>query len=162
MPDVISDSSALQYLHRLALLDVLHQYYGTIAVPEAVVREIESGAALGADVPDISTVAWIQVETVSAASLHQVAASLGRGEREVLGLALAKPDPLVILDDADARREARRLSIRFTGILGILLKAKQDGIVGHLCPLLDALQQRGFYLDSATRNQVLQIAGETP
>ena len=52
MPDVIADTSALQYLHRLALLDVLHQYYGTIAVPEAVVREIESGAALGADVPD--------------------------------------------------------------------------------------------------------------
>jgi len=51
-----------------------------------------------------------------------------------MGLALAKPDPLVILDDADARREARRLSIRFTGVLGILLKAKQDGIVSQLRP----------------------------
>src|SRR2546423_92920 len=119
MPDVIADTSPLQYLHRLGLLDLLHQDYGTVAVPDAVVREIAAGAALGADVPEISTVPWIQVETVTIGSLHQVATSLGRGEREVIGLALPKPNPLVILDDADARREARRISIPFTGVFGI-------------------------------------------
>lgn len=95
-------------------------------------------------------------------SLQQVATSLGHGEREVIGLALVKPDPLVILDDAEARREARRLSIRFTGVLGILLKARHDGIVSQLAPLLDQLQRHGFYLDAGTRTQVLQLAGESP
>jgi predicted nucleic acid-binding protein len=85
-----------------------------------------------------------------------------RGEREMIGLALAKPDPLVILDDADARREARRLSIRFTGVRGIRLKAKQDGIVSQLGPLLDDRERKGFDLDAGTRHQVLQLAGETP
>jgi uncharacterized protein len=162
MPDVIADSSPLQYLHRLGLLDVLRQNYGAVTVPDAVVRELEAGAALGADVPEISTVPWIQVETVAVGSLQQVSTSLGHGEREVLGLALSKPNPLVILDDAAARAEARRLSIQFTGVLGILLKAKQDGIVGQLRPLVDALQQDGFYLDAGTRSHVLQLAGETP
>lgn len=45
MPDVIADTSPLQYLHRLGLLDLLQHDYGTVVVPEAVVREIESGAA---------------------------------------------------------------------------------------------------------------------
>ena len=107
MPDVIADTSGLQYLHRLGLLHVLQQQYGTVVVPEAVLREIETGAAVGAVVPDIARVAWIQVEAVPGNSLQQVATSLGRGEREVIGLALAKPDPLVILDDTEARREAR-------------------------------------------------------
>jgi hypothetical protein len=162
MPDPIADTSPLQYLHRLGLLDLLRQQYGTVTVPEAVVREIETGAAQGADVPEISTVPWIQVEAVTGSSLQQVATSLGRGEREVIGLALAKLDPLVILDDAEARREARRLSIRFTGVLGILLKARQDGMVSQLAPLLDALQRDGFYLDVGTRSHVLQLAGEIP
>lgn len=162
MPEVIADTSPLQYLHRLGLLDLLRQQSGTVTVPEAVVREMKAGAAQGADVPDISTAPWIQVEAVTGGSLQQVATSLGRGEREVIALALAKPDPLVILDDAEARREAQRLSVRFTGVLGILLKARQNGNVGQVAPLLDDLQRYGFYLDAGTRTDVLQLAGESP
>lgn len=162
MPDVVADTSSFQYLHRLGLLDLLHRNYGTVVVPEAVVRENRSGAALGADVPDLSIITWIQVEAVADDALQQVAASLGEGEREVLGLALAKPNPLVILDDAHARREARRLSIPFTGVLGILLKAKQNGAISQIAPLLDALQRSGFYLDAGTRSSVLHLAGEAP
>ncbi len=162
MPDVIADTSSLQYLHRLGLLVVLHQDYGTVVVPEAVLREIESGIARGADVPHIASVPWITVESVASGSLHQIGSSLGLGEREVLGLALAKPNPLVILDDAHARREARRLSIACTGVLGILLKAKRDGIVNLLGPLLDDLSRDGFFLDAGTRSHVLRLAGEAP
>jgi predicted nucleic acid-binding protein len=162
MPDAIANTSPLQYLHRLGLLDLLPQRYGKVTLPEAVVREIESGAAQGADVPDVAPLPWIQVAAVTGSSLQHVATSLGRGEREVLGLALTKPDPLVILDDGEARREARRLGLRYTGVLGILLKAKQDGIVSQLGPLLDDLQRVGFFLDAGTRTHVLQLAGEAP
>jgi uncharacterized protein len=133
MPDVISDTSALQYLHRLGLLDLLHRQYGTVVVPEAVVREIAAGAAVRANVPDISTLPWIQIAIVSAGSLHRVATSLGAGEREVIGLALAKQQPLAVLDDAQARCEARRLSIQFHGCSGNLVES-QTGRNGEPTP----------------------------
>lgn len=162
MPEVVVDTSPLQYLHRLKLLDLLRHQYGNVVVPEAVVREIQSGAALAADVPDISVLAWIHEQTVAASSVRKVLATLGRGEREVIALALHKVEPLVVLDDRQARREAKRLSIRCTGVLGILLKAKQGGRIGQLVPLLNELQRRGFYLDATTRSTVLQLAGERP
>ncbi len=40
---------------------------------------------------------------------------------------LGRQDPLVIVDDRLARYYAKQLNIKFTGILGILLKAKQLG-----------------------------------
>jgi predicted nucleic acid-binding protein len=162
MPDVIADTSPLQYLHRLALLNLLHQLYGTVVVPLAVVHELQSGATLGADVPDVSTVSWIQGESVPPAAVQTISPALGRGEREVIALALSKPTPLLLLDNAGGRREAQRLSIPFTGVLGILLKAKQIGAVGQVRHLLDVLQKEGFYLDIKTRTQVLQLAGEIP
>ncbi len=123
-------------------------------------QELESGASLGADVPQVAVVPWIQVQTITSISLCPIATSLGRGEREAIALALTKPDPLVILDDRSARREAQRLGIRFTGVLGIMLKAKQEAVITRLAPMLDDLQRHGFYLDARTRGGVLQLAGE--
>jgi hypothetical protein len=87
MPDVIADSSPIQYLHRLGLLDLL--------VPDAVFREIEAGRALGADVPDVVTLPWVHFESVTRGWLQPIATLLGHGEQEVILLALQKPDPLM-------------------------------------------------------------------
>ncbi len=162
MPDVIVNTSPLQYLHRLGLLNLLERRYGTIIVPEAVAREIEAGRAAGANVPDLSAVPWIGVESVAAGALQRVTTALGPGEREVLGLSLQKPDPLAVFDEQAARREAARLGVRFTAVMGILLKAKEAGHVSALVPLLDELQRHGFFLDPRTRSRVLKLAGESP
>jgi predicted nucleic acid-binding protein len=43
--EVISDTSALQYLHQADSLDLLRRLYGTILVPEGVAEEIAAGEA---------------------------------------------------------------------------------------------------------------------
>jgi uncharacterized protein len=85
---------------------------------------------------------------------------LGAGEREVLALALEADQPLVVLDDALARRVARRLDLALTGTLGLLLKAKQAGRIDRLKPLLDRLEALNFRLDADTRLSVLRLASE--
>jgi uncharacterized protein len=160
MPEVIADTSPLQYLHCLGLLDVLRHWYDAVTIPEAVLHEIEVGAAQGANVPRISGLPWIRVEVAPDVAIGQVMTSLGRGERESIGLALTKPQPLLILDDRTARREAQRLSLRYTGTAGVLLRAKREAIVGQLAPLLDDLRRHGFYLDAKTRAHMLRLAGE--
>ncbi len=49
MPEVICNTSALQYLHQLGLLHLLRDLYGSVTVPEAVVREIAAGRQQGVD-----------------------------------------------------------------------------------------------------------------
>lgn len=77
-------------------------------------------------------------------------------------LALESSDPVVILDDGMARRFAETLSIRFTGTVGLLLDAKQAGLINAIAPLLDELQSLRFRLAPHTRTALLRLAGEEP
>jgi len=47
MPEVITNTSPLQYLFQLDLLDLLPQLYQEVLVPEGVVRELRSGVDRG-------------------------------------------------------------------------------------------------------------------
>ena len=93
--------------------------------------------------------------------LYQMVSGLGTGEKQVLALALEKPRSLAILDDLMARRYASFLGIRFTGTLGILLKAKEKGLLQAVAPVLDQLEALQFRLDPKTREAVLKLAKET-
>jgi uncharacterized protein len=160
MPEVIVDTSPLQYLHQLGLLDLLPDFYGEILIPESVVREIAAGRALGVALPELNTLPWIKVRKVVGLAVLPLVSDLGAGEREVLALALEADQPLVVLDDALARRVARRLDLDLTGTLGLLLKAKKAGRIARLEPLLDRLEALNFRLDPDTRLSVLRLAGE--
>jgi predicted nucleic acid-binding protein len=160
MPEVIVDTSPLQYLHQLGLLDLLPFFYGNVLVPEAVVREIAMGRAQGIFLPDLEDLPWIQVRRVVGQAVLPLVSDLGAGEREVLALALEARQPLVVLDDRLARRQAQRFNFSMTGTLGLLLKGKQSGRIDQLGPLLDRLEDLNFRLDAATRTSVLSLAGE--
>lgn len=86
---------------------------------------------------------------------------LGDGEKEVLALGLETEDALLILDDRDARRYAQALELEITGTLGLLLRAKERGILDAVRPVLDRLQELGFRLNARTRQMVLKRASET-
>lgn len=81
------------------------------------------------------------------------------GESEAIALAYEK-GVRIILDDRKARGLAQRLGIPVTGTVGLLLKAKQEGILPALCPLLDALDQVGFRISEALRAEALRLADE--
>lgn len=75
-------------------------------------------------------------------------------------LALESTDSIVILDDGLARRFAETLKIRLTGTVGLLLDAKQAGLIDAIAPLLDQLQSLRFRLAPHTRRVLLRLAGE--
>ncbi|WAN69854.1 hypothetical protein BJP36_37815 [Moorena producens JHB] len=43
MPNVIADTSPIQYLYQTNLLDLLPQLYGSVIVPQAVANELAAG-----------------------------------------------------------------------------------------------------------------------
>lgn len=161
MPEVIINTSPLQYLFQLDLLDLLPRLYGEVSAPEGVVRELHSGIDRGVSLPDLDSLDWLRIRRVRSAAVLPLAAGLGMGEREVLALALESDDALVILDDSLARRFAQRLRLASTGTLGLLLKAKQAGRIESIKSHVDRLELLGFRLDPVTRASVLRLAGES-
>lgn len=160
MPEVIANTSPLQYLFQLDLLDLLPQLYEEVLVPEGVVRELRSGVDRGVPLPDLRSLSWLRIRNVKNTAVLPLVAGLGLGEREVLALALELDSPLVVLDDALARRFAQRLNLALTGTLGLLLRAKQCGRIERIRPYLDRLEALRFRLDSSTRAGVLELAEE--
>jgi predicted nucleic acid-binding protein len=160
MREVISNTSPLQYLFQLDLLDILPALYKEVLSPAGVVKEISAGRTLGVALPDVASLPWLRVCEVGTPALLSLVPDLGVGEREVLALALEHPGSLVILDDSSARRFAERLGLALTGTLGLLLKAKQVGRIDLVHPYLKQLEALNFRLDPRTRSNVLKLAGE--
>jgi len=160
MPEVIANTSPLQYLFQLGLLDLLPELYGEVLVPEGVVLELRSGVDRGVLLPDLGGLSWLRIREARSAAVLALAAGLGAGEREVLALAMEMKEPLVILDDSLARRFAQRLNLPLTGTLGLLLKAKQRKRIEAVKPYLDRLESLRFRLDASTRRSVLTLAEE--
>lgn len=162
MANVICNTSPLQYLHQLRLIEILESLYGQIIVPYAVQDELEAGATLGVDVPHLLSYNWISLQQPTSYAAFPLVSDLGAGETAVLALALEQVGSLVILDDGLARQFAESLNIQRIGTLGILLQAKQRGLIAEIAPLLDQLNQLRFRVSPATKQAVLRLAHEDP
>lgn len=158
---VISNTSPIFYLHRLKHLSLLRKLYDHILVPKAVVEELMAGKEQGEDVPDIGDYNWIEVRWVNTPELVGLITDLGPGEAQVLTLAIENPGSLVLLDDGLAREIAGARNIKLTGTAGILLKAKQEGHIEAVEPLLRMLAQLGFRLSTDVINIILKLAQES-
>jgi len=160
LPEIICNTSPLQYLHQLGVLHVLPALAKPITVPPSVQEELRIGRELGLNLPDLRSLDWIVVRLPSSSVALPLVTDLGPGEREVLALALETPGSICVLDDALARQVARTLQLRFTGTLGILIDAKRAGLLVAIRPLLEQLDALGFRLAAHTRTAVLKLAGE--
>ena len=87
-------------------------------------------------------------------------AKLHDGEVEVMILAQEKKADLILLDDSAAKKTAKYLGLTVTGTLGVLIKAKQQGIIQEIRPLLSEMRLNGFYINSVVERMVLDLAEE--
>jgi uncharacterized protein len=160
LPDLICDTSPIQYLYQLQLLRILPALAGRVIVPPAVADELADGRALGLNLPDVSSLDWVTLRRPVSELAVPLVTDLGPGETEVLMLAFELPEAVVVLDDALARNVAEALGFRLKGTLGLLLDAKRAGLLPAVGPLLDQLQALRFRMAPRTRAAVLKLAGE--
>ena len=160
MPDLICDTSPIQYLHQLHLLHLIPALGDQVWVPPAVVEELTVGHSTGVNLPDVEALDWVRVRRPISEIALPLVADLGPGETEVLMLALEMREAVAVLDDALARQMGETLGLHFTGTLGLLLDAKKAGLVAEVRLLLDKLNALQFRLAPHTYEAVLRLAGE--
>lgn len=54
---------------------------------------------------------------------------LDKGEASAIALSLDFDDAIIIIDDLKARKIAEKLNLKYSGTFGLILKAKQAGII---------------------------------
>lgn len=162
MRRVIVNSTPLIALSNIGKINLLQQLYHEIYIPQAVYNEVtekndDAGRALE------KSLSWINVIKVKHPENYAMyKAKIHAGEVEVMILAQEEPKAdLLIIDDNAAKKTAKFLGLKVTGTMGVLLKAKQSGIINNVSSLLEALKSNGFYISDNVVQMVLKQAGES-
>jgi uncharacterized protein len=159
---VVCNTSPITNLAAIAHLDLLHQLYGEIVIPQAVYDEL---TAVQHPVPgtlEVQTLSWIQVQqVVDQSQVAEFQRKVDLGEAEALVLALEVSAERLLIDDAAGRTIALELGLTITGVLGVLLMAKQRQLIVAVRPLMDALiAQAGFWVSAELYRRMLHQANE--
>lgn len=159
----VINASPVIHLHSVLPggIAALPSLIGPVVVPFEVVAELEAGTDR-----DDASVALRCVEGITVrprpVSLHLLLQTqIDTGEAAVIQIAMDEGADAVILDDRKARRVAREAGLRITGTLGILLIAKEAGLLPSVRDAASVLQQRGMFLEPALLKSVLSLAGES-
>ena len=82
-------------------------------------------------------------------------------QAKAIALALELSADYLLIDETEGRGIARSMGIRITGLLGVLLRAKQDGHIERVRPCIDRLViEARFRLSEDLIKAVLYQAGE--
>ena len=151
MPKVIiSDTSCLIILNKIGELDLLRQLYNTVTITQDILLEY------GEQLPD-----WIEVQQANDQYRQQLLEmQIDKGEASAIALALETADNIVILDDWKARKLAERLGISVTGTLGVIIKAKNNGLIPSIKPYLDKIRETNFWISEELEQIALKEANE--
>lgn len=159
---VVSNTSPLITLARAGRLDLLHAVHGEIIIPDAVFNEITVAGASEPGAHEVATGAWIKRRpALNAPLVNALGLELDAGESEAIALAIEYRADLILLDERMGRQAAKRMGLTVTGTLGVLIAAKDRGLLDSVRPLLDALRvNAGFWIGDDLYNAVLAAVNE--
>lgn len=159
---IISDTSPISNLLRIEQLHLLKALYGRLIIPEGVYREISGLEAFGIETSWLLETNWIVVQTVQDQLLvAKLKDELDLGEAEAIALSIEVGGDRLLMDERLGRRVAQRFGLKVTGLLGVLVAAKQSDLITELKPLLDALiSQAKFRVHPDLYRQILRDVGE--
>lgn len=158
---VVSDTSPLLNLALIERLDLLESQFSGITIPNQVWNELTDGEAGLEALRDLRDTEFLTVVQVEQSDLFiEIFHELDRGETAAICHAIEHDADLVLLDEKDGRRVARRHDLTVTGVIGILLRGAKTGDV-ELAEELDALREAGFWISDALYSEILSEAGDS-
>lgn len=156
---VVSNTTPIIALCLIGQFALLHQLYGRVLIPPAVQSEVMAGGDR-VGVVELQKADWVQVQPLADPRRANLLIDLDRGETETIARAQELNADLLIIDERLARRHAKCQGLILTGTLGVLLQAKQQGMIDELKPLIYQLSNSGIRLGNTVVQQALQLAGE--
>lgn len=158
---LVFDTGPLIAFARLGLWSEVHALFNKIYITEQVWEESQfypdrQDAMIIADLVSAANVCH-EVITITADTSHT--SRLGQGELSSIQLAAIKKCP-VVLDDRLARQYAKHRGVPVIGTVGLLLYAKEQGVIASVSDCFDSLVLQHYYLSDELIAKAKQLAGE--
>jgi predicted nucleic acid-binding protein len=147
---VIADTTCFIILDKIGKLDLLRELFQQITTTPTIANEF------GKPLPD-----WVNIISVGDAIAQTILEiEVDEGEASAIALALETDNALLVLDDLKGRKLADKLNLTYTGTFGLLLKAKEEGIIKSIKPILTLIQATNFRFSATVILGILKQANE--
>ena len=158
---VVSNTGPLIALAKADLLTVLKQLFEHVYIPPAVHRELLAKSGPEAARLDDALADFIEVTPMPSLppEVEVVTARLDPGERQAIALAYEQK-ALLVMDDRLGRVVARRLHLPVTGVVGVIIQAKDANLISAVRPVLEEIRQQGYWLSDELVELGARLAGE--
>jgi len=161
---VVSDTSPLSNLAIIGRLGLLQEQFVEVLMTPAVAQELDAldSTSAKALLHDAIRTGWLKEHPLpESAPWPDSLRGLDEGETEAIRLVMSIGADGVLMDEKEGRRCAASLGIRTIGVLGILIAARQAGVLPSLRNEIEALRREaGFFIDPALELRVLTMVGE--
>lgn len=123
----------------------MQKLFGDVFITEEVKKEY------GLDLPE-----WIKVKEVhNKIQQNALTLILDEGEASSIALSLETGNSLLIIDEKKGRRIARELGLKIIGTLGVILRAKEMGLIDSIENLLEKLENADFRISPNLKAKIL-------
>ena len=160
---IVSDTGPIIGLSKIKKITLLKKIADEVFIPSMVYKELFGRIGPEFNEIDQALVSFIKVKReITMDETTQIAlAGLGEGEKQAIGLAVElNKDVILLIDDRAARQVAASLNVFTTGLIGLLMLAKERGFVDKVGPLLKELRDNGYWLSDNIIKAAIKIAGE--
>ncbi len=157
MKIVIADTGALISLGHVGHIDLIKEVFGDFYIAQAVWEELKDY-----DNPefDDKILNKLKKKVVKIKSRNHLSVVMDYGESESVILYEELKADYLLLDDNRARKIAESLNVNCIGSIGLLIKAKQKGLILELKPIFEKWISIGRYFSKKLLNEVLTKYGE--
>lgn len=159
MLKVVSNTTPIISLLKLNRLEILKNLYNEVIIPNAVYLEIENGKHKEY-YQDLSKLSWIRIQKIQDKLSLKYFLDLDAGEAEAIILATEIGADLIIIDEKIGRFHAKHAELNVTGTIGILMKAKNIGIIKNIKPLLIELSEKDVWISNLLINEICKLSNE--
>lgn len=143
---IIADASPLIVLQNIGQLLLLRSLFDEILITTEIKSEF------GLDLPD-----WIRIAEVQDKTKQKLLSlTLDKGEASAIALCLENAESLLIIDEKKGRRIAKELDLKILGTLGVILKAKEKGLVNSIEDILEHLETANFHISKNLKTMILE------
>lgn len=161
MADVcVVNASPLIFLSRGGHLPLLQIVAARVWIPHSVAEELLARGAGDVTACQLNAHPWLEVREKAAIPSAIMQWGLGPGESAVLAESLALPGAHAVIDDLAGRKCAASFGIPVIGTLGVVLRARRQGVIPAARPVVEDLLRGGMYLTRSLLDHALALVDE--
>lgn len=142
---IVSNSAPLISLSAIGKLSLLKTLWGKVYIPNGVYKEVVDFGEGRPGEQEVRNATWIESKEVNdRLAVELLIDEFDEGESEAIVLAKELNADCVLIDERPACKKLFYLGLSKIGTLGILLLAKEEGLIEEIKKHIDELKSKGF------------------